>query len=72
VVLPPIKKSAKALFFCLLYFDELWFIKSETLKQLINTNDFPRFLNAGDIGSETHGYLIKRKDYKKYFHVCKI
>jgi hypothetical protein len=55
-----------------LYFDELWFIKSETLKQLINTNDFPKFMNAGDIGSETHGYLIKRKDFKKYFHVCKI
>jgi hypothetical protein len=55
-----------------LYLDELWFIKAEKLKQLINTNDFPRFLNAGDIGSETHGYLIKRKDYKQYFHVCKI
>jgi hypothetical protein len=55
-----------------LYLDELWFIKSDILKNLIETNDFPKFYNAGDIGSETHGYLIKRKDYKKYFHVCKI
>jgi len=55
-----------------LYLDELWFIKSDILKNLIETNDFPKFYNAGDIGSETHGYLIKRKDYKKYFYVCKI
>jgi hypothetical protein len=55
-----------------LYLDELWFIKSDILKNLIETNDFPKFYNAGDIGSETHGYLIKRKDYKQYFHVCKI
>jgi hypothetical protein len=55
-----------------LYLNELWFIKSDILKNLIETNDFPKFYNAGDIGSETHGYLIKRKDYKQYFHVCKI
>lgn len=55
-----------------LYLDELWFVKSDILKNLIETNDFPKFYNAGDIGSETHGYLIKRKDYKQYFHVCKI
>lgn len=55
-----------------LYFGELWFIKSKDLKELINTYDFPKFYNAGDIGSETHGYLIKRKDFKKYFHVRKI
>jgi hypothetical protein len=54
------------------YLKEIWFIKSETLKQLISENDFPIFYDAGDIGSATHGYLIKRKDFKKYFHVCKI
>jgi hypothetical protein len=55
-----------------LYLGELWFIKSKDLQALINTHDFPKFYNAGDIGSETHGYLIKRKDFKKYFHVRKI
>lgn len=55
-----------------LYLNELWFIKSETLKKLIEIYDFPKFYNAGDIGSKTHGYLIKRKDFKKYFHVRKI
>lgn len=55
-----------------LYLGELWFIKSKDLKELIKTHDFPKFYNAGDIGSETHGYLIKRKDFKQYFHVRKI
>jgi hypothetical protein len=54
------------------YLNELWFIKSEKLKELIKENDFPVFKDAGDIGSATHGYLIKRKDFKKYFYVCKI
>lgn len=54
------------------YLKEIWFIKSETLKKLILENDFPIFYDAGDVGSATHGYLIKRKDFKKYFHVCKI
>ena len=54
------------------YLNELWFIKSDELKTLINNNDFPIFRDAGDIGSATHGYLIKRKDFKKHFYVCKI
>ena len=54
------------------YLNELWFIRSENLKKLIQENDFPIFKDAGDIGSATHGYLIKRKDFKKHFYVCKI
>jgi hypothetical protein len=54
------------------YLKEIWFIKSETLKQLMSENEFPVFYDAGDVGSATHGYLIKRKDFKEYFHVCKI
>lgn len=54
------------------YLKEIWFIKSQTLKELISENEFPIFYDAGDVGSKTHGYLIKRKDFKKYFHVCKI
>ena len=54
------------------YLNEAWFIKSDKLKQLINENDFPTFKDAGDIGSATHGYLIKRKDFKQHFYVCKI
>ena len=54
------------------YLNEIWFIKSNNLKKLIKNHDFPIFKDAGDIGSATHGYLIKRKDFKNYFHVCKI
>lgn len=54
------------------YLNELWFIKSDELRRLIKDNEFPIFRDAGDIGSATHGYLIKRKNFKEHFHVCKI
>ena len=54
------------------YLNEAWFIKSDKLKELIKQNDFPTFKDAGDIGSATHGYLIKRKNFKEHFYVCKI
>lgn len=55
-----------------LYLNELWFIKTNKLKQLISENNFQIFYDAGDVGSATHGYLIKRKDFKKYFNVYKL
>lgn len=55
-----------------IYFNELWFIKTNKLKQLLSDNNFPTFLDAGDIDSATHGYLIKRKDFKNHFNVFKI
>jgi hypothetical protein len=55
-----------------IFLNELWFIKTETLRKLILENEYPIFKDAGDIGSATHGYLLPRKDVKKYFHVCKI
>lgn len=54
------------------FLNEIWFIKSEKLLKLIADNEFPIFYNAGDIGSETHGYLINRKKFKKHFNVHKI
>lgn len=54
------------------YLKEAWFIKSDKLKKLIKENDFPTFKDAGDIDSATHGYLIKRKDFKEHFYVYKI
>ena len=46
------------------YLKEIWFIKSEDLKKIISENEFPIFYDAGDVGSKTHGYLLKRKDFK--------
>lgn len=54
------------------YLGEIWFIKSNKLRTLISENNPPIFKNAGDIGSATHGYLLKRNLFKNYFHVCKI
>jgi hypothetical protein len=54
------------------YLNEIWFIKSKKLITLINDNNFPVFLDAGDLNSNTKGYLINRKKYKKYFNVYKI
>jgi len=54
------------------FLNEFWFIKTKNLKQLIQQNNFPIFKDAGDIGSETHGYLIKRNKFKEFFHVFKI
>jgi hypothetical protein len=53
------------------FLNEIWFIKTNELKDLIKNNEFPIFKDAGDIDSQTHGYLIKRKDFKEYFYVYK-
>lgn len=54
------------------FLKEIWFIKSNKLKKLIEDNDFPIFKDAGDINSQTHGYLINRKQFKNHFYVSKI
>lgn len=54
------------------YLGEMWFIKSDMLRELIKENNFPVFKNAGDIGSETHGYLINRIEFIKHFYVYSI
>jgi len=55
-----------------IYLNEIWFIKSDMLKKLIAENNFTVFIDAGDVNSETKGYLINRQRFKEYFHVCKI
>jgi hypothetical protein len=54
------------------YLNELWMIKTTDLQNLINSVNFRVFKNAGDKGSNTHGYLIPRKKYKQHFKVVKI
>ena len=50
-------------------FDELWYIRTEELKQLVRTNEFPEAKFSGDDGSDTRGYLIPRYQYKNKFKV---
>lgn len=54
------------------FLNEIWFIKTQKLKNLISKNNFYVIKNGGDIGSNTHGYLIKREKFKEYFNVYKI
>lgn len=54
------------------YLNEIWFIKSKKLIQLINDNNFPTFSDAGDLNSNTKGYLINRNDFKELFNVYKL
>ena len=48
---------------------EIWYIKTEKLKQLINDNQFKETEFSGDSGSNTKGYLIPRYQFKKHFKV---
>ena len=51
---------------------EVWFIKVDNLRQLIEDNNFRMTVNSGDEGSGTGGYLIPRHSFRKHFIVEKI
>lgn len=48
--------------FYLIHLKELWFIKTEDLKQVISEFHFNTTHTAGDEGSRTKGYLVGRND----------
>jgi hypothetical protein len=50
--------------------NEIWNIKMDNLKKLIELNDF-REVTGGDKGSDTKMYLINRSKFKKHFKVYK-
>ena len=54
------------------YLNEIWYIKTEDLKTLIENNEFKKTEFSGDEGSNTKGYLIPRNDYKSIFIVNKL
>ena len=47
--------------------NQIWFIKTSVMKQLIKTENFQIKRQSGDVGSNTCGYLIPRNNYKKSF-----
>ena len=53
------------------YLKEIWYIKTDELKKLINDNQFFETEFSGDQNSNTRGYLIPREEYKKHFIVRK-
>ena len=58
--------------FYYIHINEIWFIKTETLRNLVKTNNFKIWYEAGDKKNPTNFYLINRKDFKQYFNVHKI
>jgi hypothetical protein len=47
---------------------EIWNIRVDKLKELINKNNFKKVI-GGDVGSNTKMYLIKREKFKNHFIV---
>ncbi len=54
------------------HFREIWYIKTDKLRQLIANNEFKTTEFSGDINSNTKGYLIPRYQFKKHFKVRRI
>lgn len=51
------------------HFNELWYIKTTDLLNLVETEDIRMTTNSGDAGSNTRGYLLPRYKYKNHFKV---
>lgn len=51
------------------FLKQMWFIKTENLKEIINNNEFRIATEAGDKGSFTKGYLLGREWFRKSFKV---
>jgi hypothetical protein len=54
------------------HFREIWYIKTDELRELIKSNNFKTTEFSGDLNSNTKGYLIPRYQFKKHFIVRKI
>ena len=53
-------------------YNEIWYIKTDKLLDLIKINeDIVISEQAGDLGSNTKGYLIPREKYKSHFIIRK-
>lgn len=55
-----------------IHLNEIWFIKTTKLKKLISDNNSQIFTDAGDLNSQTKGYLINRKKFRSYFLTYKL
>lgn len=49
------------------WLNELWYIRTSDLLNLIETETFKQTTNSGDAGSNTKGYLIPRNKFRKHF-----
>jgi hypothetical protein len=51
------------------HLNELWYIKTEDLLNLVENEPIRMTNNSGDAGSNTRGYLLPRYQYKSHFKV---
>tara|TARA_R110000796_G_scaffold11198_4_gene37359 strand:- start:6429 stop:6884 length:456 start_codon:yes stop_codon:yes gene_type:complete len=51
------------------HLNEIWYIKTNELKKIINENEFPITEFSGDANSNTKGWLVPRFQHKKKFIV---
>lgn len=51
------------------HLNEIWYIKTDTLKNLIEKSHFRETQFSGDNGSNTKGYLVPRKSLREHFIV---
>jgi len=54
------------------YLSEIYYIKTDDLKELISNNNFKVTNNSGDLNSNTKGYLINRYNYRFYFKIYQL
>lgn len=55
-----------------LHLNEIWNIKTESLREIIKYFDVPLKEGKGDPGSNTKFFLINRENFRQYFKVHKI
>jgi hypothetical protein len=53
------------------HLNEIWYIKTKNLLDLINKEQLHLVANSGDTGSNTKGYLLPRAKYQKNFIIRK-
>lgn len=58
--------------FHLPYRNQIWYIETDRLLHLLETNDFRKTSNSGDKNSGTIGYLIPRRNFIEHFKVYHI
>jgi len=51
------------------HLNQMWFIETKELKNLVYYNNFKETEQSGDAGSNTKGYLIRRHGHKRFFLV---
>jgi hypothetical protein len=52
--------------------NEIWYIKTKDLKELIENVPHKKTKNAGDKGSGTEGYLVRKSKFRNNFIIRKV